>query len=75
MNYTFNINDAPAANCFVINSDFYQLNADRKLQNSKTPCTKTQAHIYNGTIKKNNENHNKLIAKMQYMYGQINTNP
>lgn len=45
MNYTFNINDAPAANCFVINSDFYQLNADRKLQNCRTQYTKTLAHM------------------------------
>lgn len=62
MNYTFNINDdAPAANCFVINSDFYQLNANRNLQNSTTQYTNSPAHMYDETTE-----NNKLIAKVQY---------
>lgn len=60
MNYTFNINDdAPAANCFVINSDFYQLN--RNLQNSTAQYTNSQAHMYDETTNRNN----KSIAKVQ----------
>lgn len=42
------INDARAANCFVINSDFYQLNTDRNFQNTADTIQKHKNNMYTG---------------------------